>query len=339
MAHGLTEAMAVDLARIVLGHVERPYPHKLDHVLTGPADLQSPQTLHPLFFGSLDWHSCVHGYWALARLLRAYPTSAPADDIRALFGRRLVREAVDGELAYLERPSSRGFERPYGWAWLLKLSAELGRHSDTRWVGALRPLAEAIVRRFAAFLPLATYPVRVGIHFNTAFALVMAADYAAAAGDEPFAGMLRATASGWYGEDRDCQAWEPGGDDFLSSALIEAVCMQRLLSRAAFRHWLLRFLPRLAEGEPATLFTPVTVSDRTDGKLAHLDGLNLSRAWCWRSLAASFSDDDPRRRSAEAAADAHLEAGLPHIAGDYMGSHWLASFALLALEDGAAAEG
>ncbi len=338
----LTPALASRFAALALGHVTREYPNKLDHVLDGPADVRGPRALHPVFYGSFDWHSCVHGYWLLARLLRRVPSLPEAGAVRALFDAHLTPERVAGEVAYLARPASRGFERPYGWAWLLALAAELTWHDSAdgrRWAGALRPLADAVVARFRDFLPNAAYPVRVGTHFNTAFAVRLALDYADAAGDaaggdgQPSLGaLLRDRARHWYAGDRDCQAWEPGGDDFLSSALVEAECMRRALPAGEFGPWFDGFLPRLAEGEPATLFAPAAVSDRTDGKIAHLDGLNLSRAWCWRALAGTWGADDPRRAGALAAADRHLAAALPHVAGDYMGEHWLATFALLALD-------
>ncbi|MBD0275463.1 MAG: DUF2891 family protein, partial [Acetobacteraceae bacterium] len=183
------------------------------------------------------------------------------------------------------------------------------------------------------FLPVATYPVRVGTHFNTAFGLRMAADYADAAEDAALAALLRETAERWYGPDADCAAWgEPSGDDFLSSALAEAECMRRLLPPGRFLPWLDRFLPGFARGEPATLFRPAAVADRSDGKIAHLDGLNLSRAWCWRAIAAALPQGDERRARMERTAGGHLAAALPHIAKDYLGEHWLASYAVVALE-------
>jgi hypothetical protein len=329
MRQTLTPALAARFATVALGHVAREYPNKPGHTLAGPADAQTPAALHPVFYGSFDWHSCVHGYWMLAGLLRHYPDLPVAADITGLFDRQLTAAKIAGECAYLAAPTSRGFERPYGWAWLLKLAAEL---HGTRWAAALAPLAALFAQRFHDFLPLATYPVRVGTHFNTAFALRLAADYADTTGDAPLYALLQATAERWYGPDEDCPAWgEPSGDDFLSSALIEAECMRRLLPGDRFTPWFERFLPRLSAGQPAVLFVPATVSDRSDGKLAHLDGLNLSRAWCFRALAAALPDDDPRRGVMEQTADAHLAAGLPHIAGEYMGEHWLASFAVLAL--------
>lgn len=323
----LTEDMAATLAGIALGHVTQEYPNKLDHLLTGPADAVTPRALHPVFYGSFDWHSCVHAYWMLASLYRRFPAGVHAAAIRRLFDSHLTPTAVAGECAYLDRPASGGFERPYGWTWLLKLAAELSQHESPegrRWAATLQPLADRFAARFRAFLPRATYPVRAGTHGNTAFALRLAFDYP----DPGLRAMLTEAALRWYGGDTDCQAWEPGGDDFLSSALIEAACMRLVLDEPSFRGWFAAFLPRLAEGRPASLFTPAFVSDRTDGKIAHLDGLNLSRAWCWRELAAFTA----RPEAAHAAARRHLEAGLPHVGGHYMGAHWLASFALLALE-------
>jgi hypothetical protein len=330
----LTRDLAARFSALALGHVEREFPNKLDHVMGGPADARTPRELHPVFYGSFDWHSCVHGYWLLARLLRLFPDHAEAEAARALFDRQLTPGKVAAELAYLDRPESRGFERPYGWAWLLALQAELSRLTTSQgraWSATLAPLARTVVDRFKTFLPKADYPVRGGAHGNTAFALALVFDYVEATGDFELRALAEAAARRWYGGDRDCQAWEPSGDDFLSSALIEAECLRRAMPEAEFDVWFGSFLPRLAEQSPATLFTPAAVSDRTDGKIAHLDGLNLSRAWCWRSLARTLAEADPRRAVAEGSAERHLAAGLPHLAGDYMGEHWLATFALLAL--------
>jgi hypothetical protein len=329
MLHALTLETADRFAEIALGHVTREYPHKLDQVLDGPEDLLPPSELHPIFFGSFDWHSCVHGWWTMLRLRRLFPEMAAARRIEDLADSMLTPAKVAGELDYLDRAYSGGFERPYGWAWLLALHAEAGRHGDRPWGDDLEPLAGAFAERFAAYLPKLTYPIRVGTHFNTAFAMVLALEWAEA--NEPaLAGLIRGRATAWYGRDRDCQAWEPGGDEFLSSALTEALCMRRTRGDDEFRAWFADFLPRLAQGEPFSLFTPATVSDRSDGKIAHLDGLNLSRAWCWRQLALALEPElaDLARRTA----DAHLDSSLPHVAGDYMGEHWLATFALLALE-------
>src|SRR3984957_10683668 len=325
--------LAQKLAQIALGHVTQEYPNKLDHLMTEGTDVQSPRALHPVFYGSFDWHSCVHGYWLLARLRRTFPAMPERSRIDVLFDTQLTPEKLAGECAYLERPQSGTFERPYGWAWLLMLSAELrsGGADTARWDGALAPLARLFAQRFRAHLPKLTYPIRAGAHFNTAFALTLALDYAHGCGDSALAELIRARALHWFRADAGCQVWEPGGDDFLSPALMEAACMQRVMSQEEFAGWFRSFLPAVAAAEPATLFTPAVVSDRTDGKIAHLDGLNLSRAWCWRSIAAGFSPHDPIRAAALAAAHRHLAASLPYLAVDYMGTHWLASYALLAL--------
>ncbi|HEY9234387.1 MULTISPECIES: DUF2891 domain-containing protein [Phenylobacterium] len=327
----LNQDLGEKFARLALGHVRRPYPFKLDQVLAGDEDVLPPRVLHPIFHGSFDWHSCVHGYWLLARLLRRLPDMPAAEDIRRLFNEMVVPEKVAGELAYLQRPTSAGFERPYGWAWLLMLAAELERH-DAPWGAALQPLGVAFANRFKDFLPKATYPIRTGTHYNTAFALTLASDYARQVGDQELATLIEATARRWYLDDAGAQAWEPSGDDFLSPTLIEAECLRQVLPSAGFLPWLSNFLPDIAERRPKALFTPAMVSDRSDGKIAHLDGLNLSRAWCWRSISKALPLTDPARPVALAAADEHLAAGLEHVAGDYMGEHWLATFALLALE-------
>ncbi|CAN5442387.1 DUF2891 domain-containing protein [soil metagenome] len=330
----LTPEIAALYARTALGHVTREYPNKLDHVLAGPDDAQGPRALHPVFFGSFDWHSCVHGWWTLFTLYRLYPDMGEAPRIAALADDLFTPANIAAEVAYLARPESRGFERPYGWGWLLMLAAELDRHSTgegRRWGATLKPLADAFVARLKAYLLNATYPVRVGTHYNSAFALRLAIEYADAIGDRPLATLCRRKAAEWHAGDRDCQAWEPSQDEFLSPALMEAELMRLVLGEAAFPAWFDRFLPRIATGEPATLFRPATVSDRTDGKIAHLDGLNLSRAWCWRGIASGLSAGHPVRAVAVAAADTHLAVALPQVTGDYMGEHWLASFALLAL--------
>ena len=322
----LDAGLASRMAQIALGHVTREYPHKLDQVLTSDADLAPPRVLHPIFFGSFDWHSCVHGWWTLLMLRRLFPDIAEAGAIAHLAGASFTPDKVEAERAYLDQPLSRGFERPYGWAWLLYLHLEASRH-DEPWAGSLEPLARAFAQRFHEHLPVLTYPIRVGTHFNTSFALRLAIEWAGVF-DPALATLIRARALAWFGNDRACQAWEPGGDEFLSSALTEAACMARLNSDG-FAGWFAGFLPRMADREPATLFTPAIVSDRSDGKIAHLDGVNLSRAWCWREIAALL--DGTERSVASASADQHLAAALPHIAGDYAGEHWLASFALLAL--------
>jgi hypothetical protein len=320
--------LASHMARIALGHVAREYPHKLDHVLIADEDALSPRMLHPIFFGSFDWHSCVHGWWTLLTLKRLFPDIPEAGAIADLANGSFSVENVEAEIRYLDRPFSRGFERPYGWAWLLKLHLEAMRH-DSAWGDELQPLARTFADRLRSYLDILTYPIRVGTHFNTAFALILSLEWAEQF-DPPLAELIRSRSLHWFGADRDCQAWEPGGDEFLSPALIEALCMART-HREELSAWFGHFLPGVAQRQPATLFEPATVSDRSDSKIAHLDGLNLSRAWCWRGIAPLLPAE--ARAVAEASADQHLAAALPHLAGDYMGEHWLASFALLALAD------
>lgn len=334
MTQPLDLSLASRLASAALGHVSREFPNKLDHVMAGPHDVRSPRELHPVFYGSFDWHSCVHGWWTLMTLLRLHPEMPEADRILTAAEATFTETNVAAELAYLQRPESRGFERPYGWAWSLMLQTELDRHTDpiVRIVSERHSrLSRDFADRFLAFLPISAFPVRAGTHYSTAFALRLALDYADRMQDRPLAELCRAKAMDWYGADRDCQAWEPDQDAFLSPALMEAELMRRVLPAAEFRDWFDDFLPRAGRGRPEVLFEPVTPSDRTDGKIAHLDGLNLSRAWCWRGIASALPERHKARPLAEAAAERHLAASLPHVTGDYMGEHWLASFALLAL--------
>jgi hypothetical protein len=319
----LTPALASQFARIALGHVTREFPHKLDHVLGHEGEANSPRSLHPIFYGSYDWHSCVHGWWLLLTLLRLAPGLPEAASIRELILATFTPAKIEVEREYLT--SQRSFERPYGWAWLLSLHAEASRHNG-RLGAQLRPLAEMIAERFHDWLLESPYPNRTGGHANTAFALIHAHAWAIEHNPD-LAMMFCDQARGWYGEDRNAQAWEPDGDAFLSPTLTEAHCMARLLPEGEFERWFADFLPSLDDGEPQTLFEPAMVGDRTDGKIVHLDGLNLSRAWNWRALGRFL----PLGHSGHSAGERHLAAALPHISRDYMGEHWLASFALLAL--------
>lgn len=333
---------------VVLTHLSREYPNKLDHVMNDEGDVKGPRALHPIFYGSFDWHSCVHGHWLLVRALKNYPTLAQRDELIRLLDERFTSEAVAAEAEYLTHKLRETFERTYGWAWLLKLAAEIragaassaasagGQATSSafaRWDKTLAPLTGAFVDRFLKFLPKATYPIRVGTHNNTAFALALSIDYARIAQHKPLADMLESKARAWYLKDQNYPAWEPDGTDFLSPGLVEAECMRRLLPKDEFAPWFDRFFPDLADKKPATLFEPAFVSDRSDGQITHLDGLNLSRAWCWRALAGALAKDDPRRAHAEQAYQTHLDSALPHVTGDYMGEHWLATFALLAMTE------
>ena len=327
----LTPDIAARFATLTLGHLAQEYPYKLDLVLTGPEDGTTPAAIHPIFHGSFDWHSCVHGWWQVMRIARRFPDLPIAADIRARADAMLRPDLVAGEVARLDRPYAAGFERPYGWAWAMMLHHELAQHRAQHWADAVEPLARRFAAMFAEHLPKLTYPIRTGTHPNTAFALTLARIWAMRF-DPALAALIDARACDWFAADRNCQAWEPEGDTFLSPALCEAMLMARVLTAADFGAWFDAFLPEAAAGMPASLFSPAHVSDRSDGKIAHLDGTNLSRAWCWRGIADALGDDHPAVPLARATAAAHLDASLPHIADDYMGTHWLATFALLALD-------
>lgn len=331
MTHTLTPDLAAKFASVALGHVMREWPNKMDHVLTGPEDVKGPRELHPIFYGSFDWHSAVHSHWLLARIYRRFPQGAQAANIRKLLDEQFTPEKVAGEVAYLARPSARGFERPYGWGWALMLQGELARHETEegkRWAANLKPMADAFVQRFRDFLPIATYPVRSGVHSSTSFALKLALHYAHAVEDAEFENFLAAKASQWHVNDEGVTVNEPSQSDFLSPTLMEAALMKTVFAEGEFRAWFAKFLPKI----PEVLLTPATVSDRSDGQIAHLDGLNLSRAWCWRLIRDAMVPTHPAVAKIDPAIDTLLSSALNHIAGDYMGEHWLASFALLALD-------
>lgn len=330
----LTEALASSLARIALANVVQEYPNHPQHVLGGAHDLQAPRALHPAFYGSYDWHSCVHMHWLLACVHRRFPTAPERDAIAQVLDVHLTPAHVAVEAAYFARPESPTFERTYGWAWLLRLAAELAADAAANlWARALAPLTAAIVARFHDYLPRQRHPLRQGLHPNSAFGLALALDYANVVADAGLAACCRAAALRWFAADRDVPAaWEPSGSDFLSPALMEADLMRRVLDAPAFAAWLEGFLPGLAQGAPSSLLSPVPVDERTDPLLVHLDGLNLSRAWCLRGIASVLPASDVRRSRLASAADAHLAAGLTGLASDaYAGRHWLASFAVLAL--------
>lgn len=329
----LDPALIARFADLALGHLDREYPSRLDHVLSGPGDLRPPRELHPLFFGSFDWHSSVHAHWLLVRALRLCPGLPARSHVVDVLNARFTPERVAGELTYLHQPGRASFERPYGWAWLLKLAAEVRLGGFEDWDRVLAPLAQAFVDRFTTYLPNATYPTRTGTHGNTAFAVALALDWARAAHLPAFESLLVHTARRWYEADAGYQAWEPSGVDFLSPGLVEAECLRRVLPAAEFVVWFDRFLPRLHEREPRVLLEPAYVSDRTDGHIAHLDGLNLSRAWCWRAIGEALSAGDRRSSVCTSAAKAHVAAALPHLAVDYAGEHWLATFAMLAVTE------
>ena len=325
----LSPDMASLFARIALGHVGREYPNSPGHVLGSDADARTPRDLHPAFFGSFDWHSCVHSWWMLLTLRGEFAGLPEAAQIEALADATFTPEHLAAELAYFERPEARGFERPYGWGWLLYLHLAASRHADKGWAAQIEPLARHIAGRLREYLAVLTYPISVGTHFNTAFALWLAREWG-----EEFDPDLTETISAWardrFAHRRDYGGWEPGGDEFLSPVLTAAILMQRAVPPAEFERWFEDLV--LANGWLERACHPVTVSDRSDGKIAHLDGLNLSRAWCLWELSRSCSRLRPDLPAQlQERAEAHFTAAIPHVAGDYMGEHWLASFAVLAL--------
>ena len=324
-------------ARLALENITREFPALVSTLMTAPGQFPSrPRDRTPVFYGSFDWHSCVEMHWVLVRLLRLAPDEVPAEEIRSALNAQLTPEGLGREAEYA-RLSGTGL-RHYGWGWALTLMHELATWPDDndarRWAAAMEPLAATLTANFLGWLPKATYPIRVGVHANSSFALSRALPYArlqAEASRPELAEAIEQTANRWYAADADYPGgWEPSGHDFLSPALAEAELMARLLPAGEFSAWLGAFLPGLAAGEPAALFTPAVVSDSSDGQIAHLHGLNLSRAWCWRRLAETLPADDPRVPVCAAAARTHAEASLPHVvADDYMVTHWLAAYAVL----------
>ncbi len=332
----LNRSQASHFARLALKCVNKEFQNKPEHVMNDDGDVRNPKALHPAFYGCYDWHSSVHGHWMLARLLRMFPDLPEAANIRKALGANLRKENIQAETAYLKQKNRQSFERTYGWAWLLKLAEELSLSNDDQvksWSANLQPLVDALVVSYLNFLPKQTYPIRTGVHPNTAFGLAFAFDYARTTRNEKLAALITERSRTYYAKDANYPgAWEPGGEDFFSPALMEADLMRRVMGPAEFRRWFHRFLPQLAANVPKTLLQPAIVSDRSDPKLVHLDGLNLSRAWCMRSIATALPPNDPARRVLARSARLHASDALVHVAsGDYAGEHWLASFAVFLL--------
>ena len=332
----LTQNQASHFAQLALKCARKEYPNKLDHTMNDGDEVRSPKTLHPAFYGCFDWHSTVHGHWMLVHLLKTFPNMPEARAIRDALDANLTQKNIDGEVAYLKQANRASFERTYGWAWLLKLAEELRGWNDEdskRWAKNLQPLADGFVEKYLAFLPKQNYPIRTGVHPNTAFGLAFALDYARSVGDKKLDALIVERSRTYFGADVNYPAaWEPGGEDFFSPALIEADLMRRVLPQRAFAGWFRRFLPGIGHNQPKQLLQPAIVTDRTDPKLVHLDGLNLSRAWCMRSIGAALPANDPVRKILARSATAHAQAALPYVAsGNYEGEHWLASFAVYLL--------
>lgn len=326
----LTSEEANRLIQLPLKCIQQHFPNKPNYTLDKKEDLQAPHAIHPAFYGCYDWHSAVHGHWVLVKLLKLYPDLPNGAKARGVLATQLTKDNIATELAYFQRKSAKGFERTYGWAWLLQLQNELDTWEDEEGqelASNLRPLSNHIVEKYIDFLPRLRYPIRVGEHTNTAFGLSMAYDYAKQAGKTTLQQLIHDRAMDFYGADKQCPlSWEPSGYDFLSPCLEEANLMSKIMEKDAFQNWLADFLPQLSDQSFA--LAPAEVSDRTDGKLVHLDGLNFSRAWCLKEIAKHVDHS----ANISSIANTHINHSLGNIVdGDYAGEHWLASFALYAL--------
>jgi hypothetical protein len=332
-APALDVATAGRFANLALKCLHTEYPNHISHTMDGDRDARAPRDLTPAFYGCLDWHSDVHGHWLLVRLLRLFPDAPFAPAARAEIARSLTAGNITGELSYLRQPDRASFERPYGLAWLLQLASELRSWPDPQgqqWLATLRPLESEAAARLASWLPKLHYPIRVGEHDQTAFSFGLIWDWAGVASDSSMRQLLNDAARRFYLADRDCPlAYEPSGEDFLSPCLAEADFMRRVLDPAAFARWLTGFLPGIPRSGAANWLAPGVVTDRADPKLAHIDGLNLSRAWMLEGIAHGLPRGDRRIPSLLAAAARHRELALPAVTGEhYEGGHWLGTFAV-----------
>jgi len=328
---GLSIEQASRLASLPLACMQTTYPNKLGQTLGSKNDMGEPQMLHPAFYGCFDWHSAVHGHWSLVKLLKLFPDMAEAAEIRLKLEENITASNILAEAEYFNRSNENSYERTYGWAWLLKLVEELHTWDNPlarELEQNLQPLSDLIVKRYMTFLPKLVYPIRVGEHTNTAFGLAFAWDYASTLGEDSLKMMIEKRARDFYSGDAACpMAWEPGGYDFLSPCLEEIDLMRRVLDEDEFHSWMGDFAPQLLQQEYA--LEVGSVSDRSDGKLVHLDGLNFSRAWVLYGLAYQY----PAYSHLLQIADAHLAYSLPNLVGDsYEGGHWLGTFALYAIQ-------
>ncbi len=327
----LNREVAYDLSNLALECIKKEYPYKPGHVINNPKDIHIPRKMHPAFYGCFDWHSAVHGHWMLVKLLKMFPDISNAHEIRVALDENLTADNVSKEVVYFKQENRKSFERTYGWAWLLKLSSELETWDDPearKWAENLLPLVKLIRRRYFDFFPKQTYPIRRGVHANTAFGLSFALDYARITKNKKMENLLKDKAKDYYLFDKNYPAeWEPGGDDFFSPSLIEADLMRRVLDADQFLKWFDKFMFKI----PENILEPATVSDRSDPKIVHLDGLNLSRAWCMFGIASVLSDKNFKKITLIKTGLKHLESGsLNILSGNYEGEHWLASFAIYA---------
>jgi hypothetical protein len=331
----LNEKAATDFARLALKCVQKEYPNKLDHVMNDSKEVLAPSVLHPAFYGCFDWHSSVHGHWMLVRILKLFPNIGVANEIRKALNENLSAENIKTEVLYLGQANRKSFERTYGWAWLLKLAEELydWNDADGKVLSRnLKPLTDAIAQQYIDFLPRQNYPIRTGVHPNTAFGISFALDYARKTKNEKLEKLLVERSLIYYAKDKNYDSnWEPSGEDFFSPSLMEADLMRKVLAPSDFKKWFSKFLKSLSSAK--NILMPAVVTDRTDPKLVHLDGLNLSRAWCMNGIANGLPKNDPIAKLLLASSYKHANAGLSHItSGNYEGEHWLASFAVYMLE-------
>jgi hypothetical protein len=334
----LSNQQAAALANLALAGLDREFPNKPSNVLGSSASVLTPKEMFPAFYGCFDWHSSVHGHWLLVRVLRQFPDLAQAAEIRSRLAAHFTAENLAKEAAFFADDLNKSYERMYGWAWLLRLVAELNDWDDPdakQWRANLRPLEEVLIKRIKAYLPLLSYPIRTGEHPDTGFALGQILDYARATENRELEELVVRRAKDYFLNDFDYPTrYEPSGQDFFSSGWNEADLMRRILDPAEFSVWLDRFIPSLTLGELGPLLQPVEVTDVTDGKLVHLAGLNLSRAWCQNGIASALAKDDPRRDLLLKVAAEHTAAGLKTVfSGHYEGEHWLGTFALYSLTE------
>ena len=336
----LSEAQVARFAKLAIEGIPREFPNKPGNVMTGSESVLGPREMHPVFFGCFDWHSSVHGHWMLVRLAKLYPQAPVVPEIRKLLNEQFTAEKLAKEAAYFDSKENRTFERMYGWAWALRLVTELRTWDDPdaiRWADNLKPLEKKIVTLTKDYLPRLTYPIRIGEHTDTAFALGQILDYARAQSDQQLVVLIEKFCREKYLPDADYPgSYEPSGHDFFSQSWNEADLMRRVLSQKEFADWLQQFLPGLATQDKRikSLLTPAIVSDPSDPKIVHLAGLNLSRGWTHNGVASALSADDPRKQILNDCATAHLQAGLDYVfSGHYEGEHWLATFAVYTLTE------
>jgi len=334
----LTDGQAAAFSKLALGCIVTEYPNKPMQVMIGDQSALTPRQLHPVFYGCFDWHSAVHGHWLLVRLLKTHPEHPQAANARAALAGQFDADAIRTEAEYFDQEHNRSFERMYGWAWLLRLAVELRTFDDPNariWAERMASLEQRIVALTLNYLPRLDWPVRTGVHPNTAFALGQALDYARTSGHAELEQMVIEKSLAFFRADRNYPIdYEPSGEDFFSAALSEADLMRRVLPPSEYSDWLDDFLPSLARGDLGPLLEPAVVSDVTDGKIVHLAGLNLHRAWTMRSIAGALSANDPRAKVLRHSAQEHLASGLAHVfSGHYEGEHWLATFAIYGLTE------